>query len=151
MFEEMQFWVPGKPATSGSKTAGVTKNGRRFVRPANKRQKSWQNQVATCAAEVMGSIPPTVEPVTMTVRAYVPRPKSHYGSGRNAGRLKSSAPAFPTVKPDLTKMVRALEDAMTGIVWRDDAQVVDQNIKKRYATKGPGVSVAVFVMRSASS
>jgi Holliday junction resolvase RusA-like endonuclease len=67
-------------------------------------------------------------PLQLTVLFYVPRPKSHYGV---KGQLKS-APRYPTVRPDVTKLVRPLEDSLTGIVWRDDAQVVRQLAEKRY-------------------
>ncbi len=36
------------------------------------------------------------------------------------------------MKPDATKLVRALEDALTRIVWKDDAQVVTQVVHKRF-------------------
>ena len=36
------------------------------------------------------------------------------------------------MRPDATKLVRAVEDALTGLVWRDDAQVVIQTVRKRY-------------------
>jgi Holliday junction resolvase RusA-like endonuclease len=65
---------------------------------------------------------------------YRPRPASHFGSGRNAGVLKASAPPFPTVRPDTTKLLRAIEDALKGIWYRDDAQIVDQAVRKRWGT-----------------
>jgi len=71
-------------------------------------------------------------PLELHVIFYAPRPKGHYGSGRNSGVLKHHAPAYPIVKPDVTKLLRAVEDAITGICWRDDAQVVVQHAEKRY-------------------
>ena len=67
-------------------------------------------------------------PLNLEVDFYVPRPKGHFGKRG----LRLSAPAFPTVKPDATKLLRAVEDALTGIVWRDDAQVVEQHVSKLY-------------------
>lgn len=67
-------------------------------------------------------------PVELVVRFYVPRPKSHYG----AKGLRPVAPSYPTVAPDVTKLLRAVEDALKGIVWRDDSQVVIQHAWKRY-------------------
>jgi Holliday junction resolvase RusA-like endonuclease len=46
--------------------------------------------------------------------------------------LKASAPANHTIKPDVTKLVRSLEDSLKGIVWLDDSQVVKQSASKRY-------------------
>jgi Holliday junction resolvase RusA-like endonuclease len=58
----------------------------------------------------------------------LPRPKGHYGRRG----LRPSAPAYPNVMPDLDKLARAILDALTGIVWRDDAQVVRLDVEKIY-------------------
>jgi Holliday junction resolvase RusA-like endonuclease len=71
-------------------------------------------------------------PVGLAVVFHLRRPKGHFGTGRNADRVKASSPAWPCVKPDCTKLLRGVEDAMTGIVWRDDAQVVEQMVSKVY-------------------
>ena len=57
------------------------------------------------------------------------RPKGHT---RKDGTLRKSAPLWPAVRPDTTKLVRAVEDALTGIVWADDALIVDQQACKTY-------------------
>jgi Holliday junction resolvase RusA-like endonuclease len=44
--------------------------------------------------------------------------------------------------PDLDKLVRAILDSLTGVVWRDDAQVVDIVARKVYA-ETPGVDIAI--------
>lgn len=57
---------------------------------------------------------------------------------------RPSAPHYPAVKPDATKLVRAVEDALTGICWRDDAQIVNQDVRKRYADTGSArVEIAI--------
>lgn len=61
-----------------------------------------------------------------------PRPKAHYGTGRNAEVLKDSAPAAPGVKPDTGKLARAVEDALTGTLYTDDSLLVDTFHSKRY-------------------
>lgn len=47
--------------------------------------------------------------------------------------------------PDLDKLVRAVHDSMTGIVYQDDAQIVESHSRKRYAELGesPGIIVTV--------
>ncbi|MFD4830207.1 RusA family crossover junction endodeoxyribonuclease [Streptomyces uncialis] len=65
------------------------------------------------------------------------RPKGHFGTGRNAGRLRPSAPRYPHVVPDLSKLLRSTEDALTDAgVWRDDALVVQHTTAKAYAHSG---------------
>ena len=59
---------------------------------------------------------------------YRPRPKGHFG----AKGVRPSAPRYPTTKPDVLKLARAVEDALTGVLWRDDAQIVAESIYKDY-------------------
>ena len=62
------------------------------------------------------------------------RPKSHLTS---KGALTKNAPLFPTGRQigDTDKLLRSTCDAMTGIVWYDDSQVVDISAKKRFAER----------------
>jgi crossover junction endodeoxyribonuclease RusA len=62
----------------------------------------------------------------------MPRPASHFG----AHGLRPRAPRWPSKKPDLSKLVRAIEDALTGVVYDDDARIVMHDITKRYAEPG---------------
>jgi Holliday junction resolvase RusA-like endonuclease len=127
------FTVFGNAVPAGSKTTGHTNQGRTFVRDSSgHRGKDWRRNVAQEAGVAMHRRHLLDGPLELHVVFYVPRPKGHYGSGRNAGVVKSAAPAYPTVKPDVTKLLRAVEDACTGVVWRDDAQVVTQHAQKRY-------------------
>ena len=48
---------------------------------------------------------------------------------------------MPTVPPDLDKLIRAALDALTGIVYLDDAQVVDISATKSYGD--PGVQISL--------
>jgi len=72
----------------------------------------------------------------------MPRPKQHHVAGNRENPLRKNAPAWHTSKPDVTKMVRAVEDALKGIAWHDDSQVVQQVNRKRYAM-GAGCSVTI--------
>lgn len=71
-----------------------------------------------------------------------PRPAGHFGTGKNASVLKPSAPPYPAQRPDTTKLVRSAEDALKGILWRDDSQIVSQFATKRY---GPQAGMAITV------
>jgi len=71
--------------------------------------------------------------VSVTLRFYVPRPQGHYGSGRNAGLLRDSAPLRPFVRPDVDKQARQVLDAITGVLYADDGQVVELAASKHYA------------------
>ena len=146
----IQFFVSGIPATAGSKTPFIyrsKKDGKQRVAmcPANKKQKPWMAQVRAVAVENYKGAPIT-KPISMLLAFFLPRPKSHFGSGKNADKLKPSAPDYPTTRPDLTKLLRAVEDALKGVVWRDDNQVIFQKVVKDYCDATcptPGVYVII--------
>lgn len=151
-------FIPGKPIPGGSKTATVIrrkggeivmKNGRPLVttRDDAKGNAEWKAEVKWEARRLWRGDPiPKGVPVWLAVVFYMPRLSSHFGTGRNAGQLKANAPTWHTVKPDGTKLMRALEDALTGIVWTDDAQVVAPLPLKVYAMQ-QGANVEVYVER----
>lgn len=112
---------------------GGVPTGHVAVADANPRAKSWQAEVRAAAAGAFGhDSGPLAGPLELDVTFVLARPRSHYRTGRNAGLLRSSAPAWPSSRPDTTKLLRAVEDALTGIVWLDDAQVVEQVARKAY-------------------
>ena len=128
----VEITVYGRAAPAGSKTSGVRNDGRRFVRDSSKAAGPWKRAVAEAAGREMDSRELLAGPLRLALTFVVARPLGHYGTGRNNGRVRPSAPAYPTTRPDLTKLTRAVEDALTGVVWRDDAQVVLQTIAKVY-------------------
>jgi Holliday junction resolvase RusA-like endonuclease len=128
----VEFTVLGRPQPAGSKRAFPRKGGGVIVTDDNPRAKSWQQEIRTVALDAMGDATPFVDPVEVFFRFVLTRPLGHFGSGRNAGSVRASAPVYPIVKPDVTKLIRAVEDAMTGIVFRDDAQIVNQRAYKTY-------------------
>lgn len=137
---ELHIDVVGTPAPQGSKRAFVV-NGRPVMAESSKKVKPWRQDVKAAALEVIATLPgfQSIEgAVSVTAHFYLPRPQGHYGSGRNAGRLKDSAPAFPAVKPDLDKLLRSTMDALGEAgCWRDDSRVVDVVAAKFYADAGP--------------
>ena len=83
-------------------------------------------------------------PVYVQLDFYLSRPKSHYGTGRNAQKIKESAPSWPG-RPDVDKLARAVLDALTGLVIADDSTVVELRAGKSYGRR-PGVAVLVEEM-----
>lgn len=126
-----------KAASAGSKRAFKGKDGKLILAPASKFTKPWMDSVKWFAMKEVGPMCLLEGPLHLIITFFLSRPRNHYGTGRNTGKLKSSAPPYPMVTPDLTKLVRAVEDALTGIVWKDDKQVAEQHMRKRYAEK-PG-------------
>jgi Holliday junction resolvase RusA-like endonuclease len=140
----LTFFVPGKPQPAGSKRAFHNKHtGRSMVVDANANSKPWQAAVAAAGHEAMNGGSLFTGGLHVELCFETVRPKGHYGSGRNAEVLKVSAPVHPTGRPDVLKLGRGVEDALTGVVWRDDAQIVYEVLRKRYAEVA-GVYVSVL-------
>lgn len=117
----ISFTVPGTPIPQGSKTAGVTKAGKPYLRDANaKKLKPWRKAVSTMAStgERFGSVP-----VAVRVYFYFERPK----------RSKFTPHA---VRPDVDKLARSILDGLTDAgVIEDDARVVELIASKHYSDK----------------
>jgi Holliday junction resolvase RusA-like endonuclease len=132
----LTFTVLGIAAPQGSMRAIPSRDGRRaFLKHDNARTMPWRHEVTAIAdrARQDSADPwPTSGPVEMRVVFYLPRPGGHFGKKG----LRKSAPLYPATKPDLSKLVRAVEDALIGIVFNDDARVVRHHVEKLYADYG---------------
>jgi crossover junction endodeoxyribonuclease RusA len=129
----MRITVFGRPITQGSKTR--TRWG---MRDSNgDTLKPWRDNVRSAAIEALDTeIGYGPDPVTVMITFTFARPQNHYGTGKNAGKVRGSAPPFPSSHNagDLDKCVRACFDSLTDAgVWRDDSQVVFLMARKVYA------------------
>ncbi len=137
-FEFISFYVAGKPAPGGSKKAFKSATTKKIVViDAAKGNRAWRNAVQMAARQAMKKpfafahlCPLAGIPIEMRAEFYLPRPKAHFAA---SGKMKSSAPLYPIVRPDTTKLLRSTEDALTGVLWKDDAQIVFQTAIKEYA------------------
>ena len=152
MTDPIEFEVTGKAASQGSVAyhpvkdafgVPLIRNGRPVLIPHHdsKTLKPWRRRVAANARLAMRGCSPLTGPVELTVTISRCRPKSHFNS---RGELKPDAPEYPITRPDTLKQVRAVEDALTGIVWLDDSQVVDHRLVKIF---NPTPKVVISVHR----
>lgn len=140
-----QLWVPGHPEPAGSKRAlpirGVP-GERAIVVDANRKSTPWKKYVHDCviASPGWGQIE---GPLELHLDFVLRRPQGHYGTGKNSESVRASAPGWPAVKPDVLKLARGVEDALTGLLYRDDAQIVREQLSKSY---GPveGVQIELY-------
>lgn len=126
----MRFVVRGKPQPAGSKK-GFVVAGHVNIVDANAKAKPWKAEVKAAAMEHMFGPRLLEGPVIAHFEFEYRRPASHYNS---KGRLNALGrrTIHKITKPDALKLARAIEDALTGIVYRDDAQIVRELIEKRY-------------------
>lgn len=143
--EEIKFFVPGIPKPGGSKTSFMHPKTKKIVTiDACRKNKEWRYLVAAFANEVKPEKPfdSTLE---MIVEFTLPRPKYHYFTGKRKHILKPSAPKFSNKQPDSIKLTRAFEDALTGIIYKDDSLIARHTIDKIYGDN-PGVKVIIRVI-----
>lgn len=147
MAEVFRFEVVGSPAPKGSSRA-INRGGFAILVPSGSNVnranlRSWDQAVKLAAREAVGpvEVPPFVAvAVRLTVVYRVRRPSTHWGKKG----LKPSAPAFPIVKPDMDKYTRATCDSLKGIVYDDDARIVERRELKIYAAPGQeGATIVV--------
>lgn len=110
----------GDPAPQGSKKfVGIAKaTGRGILVESSKRVKPWRQDVEHAAREAMqfGKLPALDEPLYVRMVFTMPKPKS----------AKKRSRTYPMRKPDVSKLCRSTEDALTtGGVWADDSRVVE--------------------------
>ncbi|MGH3382664.1 MAG: RusA family crossover junction endodeoxyribonuclease, partial [Actinoallomurus sp.] len=117
----------GAPGPQGSKRYV----GKGVMVESSKKVKPWREAVKHAAIEArfdeltLEMPPPLDGPLLVEFAFTFARPKGHYRTGRNAHLLRDSAPAHPAVYPDLSKLIRSTEDALTDAgVWADDARIV---------------------------
>lgn len=134
MTRHLEFRVYGLPAPQGSKRHV----GNGVMVESSKKVKPWRQdvvQAALTATAMHEDYDPFVGPVGVRIIFYFPRPKYHFGTGRNAGILKAGAAVFQTANPDLDKCVRSTFDALTTAgVWRDDNLAARVTAEKRFDT-----------------
>ena len=129
----ISFTVPGKPQPKGSARAVMTRDrSKAILVPANLKAAGWQAHVTDIAAAHAPTTPIT-GPVRLTVVFVFARPKSHFRTGNHSHELRDDCPIYHVGKPDLDKLCRTLGDGITnGGVWRDDSQVSQLDVMKRY-------------------
>ena len=134
------FFVPGAPQGKG-RPRFVRATGRVYT-PA--KTESYEATLRLFAHQAMAGRAPfgKGEPLSCSVVATFAVP----ASWSNRKRLSAYAGTiYPTGKPDFDNVLKVLGDALNGVVWHDDAQIVGGSLAKRYGEK-PGLAVEVMTL-----
>lgn len=127
----VQFVAYGTPQPKGS-TRAFVRGGRAIVTSDNPKVKAWQNVVAKSAKL---AYPQTTFDGAVSVFARFSLPHPTTGKRR----------LHHTTRPDLDKLLRAVGDSLSGVLWKDDAQIVNLEGTKEYADPGDPPRVVVLV------
>lgn len=129
MDEVLNVHVFGLPVGQGRPRAFKLPSGQiRMYDPATSRD--WKR---TVLAQVLERKPPSPAegPLTMDLVFELRRPKS-----------APKRVQHPTTRPDLDNLLKAIKDALRGVVYRDDSQIVALTATKKYG-QAPGVAIRV--------
>jgi Holliday junction resolvase RusA-like endonuclease len=84
--------------------------------------------------------------IEIRVRFWIRRPMGHYGTGKNEGVLRPSAPWLPEKKADLDNYEKFMLDCLNHChIWKDDSCVVGIDSKKRFAENGTEPRTEIFI------
>lgn len=132
------FTVPGQPQGKGR--AKIVKIGG-FSRMATPQKTVAYEGLVAHAAQLAMAGRPMLEgavSVNLFIDCQVPASWS-----QKKQRQALAGEVFPTTKPDIDNVVKAIFDGCNGVLWRDDVQAVDCRIRKRYSAT-PCVRVEVW-------
>ena len=103
----------------GSTCSFLDRRGRLVTKQDTKNGKAWAAAVAWCARQAgIEKIPKGVGVIVSVEYAFAPPARQVRGC--------------PCVRPDVDKLARALLDALTGVAYEDDGQVVALTVRKVY-------------------
>jgi Holliday junction resolvase RusA-like endonuclease len=131
----VSFTVLGVAQPKGSAKAFAfrRKNGSlgAAVTSDNRSLKGWETMVRSAAQQQCGGAF-FDGAVRLAVVFFLPRPKS-----------KPASVKHHLTRPDLSKLLRGIEDALTGVLWMDDSSVVEIVARKAYAAARPEARIIV--------
>lgn len=143
MPRQVEFFVPGLPVAQPRQRSRVRKKkgGASFVQnytPADSPVNAFKAAVKLVAASAWDGAP-IDGPVLMDIDFVFPRPRTMVWKTKDMPRLRHSK------KPDRDNLEKSVMDALSGLLWIDDAQVCDGSIRKFIASadEKPGVKIRI--------
>ena len=132
------FTVPGVPKGKGRPR--FARSGNRIITYTPADTVAYEAAVKAVAVQAMKGRKPYDVPCEISIMAVLPIPKGWPESKKREARLDRIHPAK---KPDLDNVLKTVCDALNGIAWKDDAQVVRAHVTKCYDDE-PRVEVTVM-------
>jgi len=123
------LWIPGKPEAKPRPRACVLGKHAHIYQP----KPAWVKTVKG-VAEKQAPTTPLIPPVCVDIAFLMPRPKSHFGTGKNADRLRANAPVLHMAKPDRDNLDKLILDVLQDCgYFANDSEVVWGSVLKMWA------------------
>lgn len=129
MTRTVAFSIPGKPVPSRRRTA-VNWKAKKIWSRKTPETENFHALVRAKAQDAMAGHPPFTKPVKLEFTVYWPIPK-HTSRIRTSQAM--SGARRPATRPDLENFIKTVADALSGVVYLDDSQIVDLHVQKFYA------------------
>lgn len=123
----VKFSVAGVPVAKGRPRAASTPTGIRMHTP--KTTVAYERKVTATAIVAMNGLGPFRRPIKLNVEIVLPIPSSWSKKRQTLARI---GVICATKKPDADNVLKTIKDAMNGVVYIDDAQVVSIVLNKVY-------------------
>ena len=123
----------------GKQRARYAKRGKFVQAYTPEKTRTYETAIKESAVQAMGSSEPLETPVSLYLYIRMPIPKS-YSKKRTEACLNGSEQ--PTKKPDSSNILKSVEDALNGVIYKDDCQIINHHMTKVYSTLG-GVDICV--------
>lgn len=136
-FKPVSFFVPGEAIGKGRPRVTTIGGHARMFTP--KKTANYETLIAMAAHEAMQGRELIAGPVMMELAIRVPVAAS-WSKKKSAAALAGDV--MPTKKPDADNVLKAICDGINGVVFKDDVQVVNVSLSKRFSAT-PGVTVKV--------
>lgn len=130
MSQQVNFEIPGVPVPQPRQRHALLADGTvTNYTPKDHPVQAYKMTVRLAGKAAWGG-PPTPHAVELSVTFLFPRPQRLVWKTRPMTRLPL------TIKPDGDNLIKAVKDALTGVVWEDDAQVFSGAYVKLYCAGG---------------
>ena len=129
---KITFSIPGNPKHQQRHRHVTTGKFTRTYDPSAKDKKDFLLQAMQYKPKS-----PILGEVHIRVWFCMPRPKSHYRTGKFAGILKDSTkiPHWHTSRPDIDNICKFVMDSLNGVFWKDDSQICQVTAYKIYDSR----------------
>ena len=119
--------IPGQPQGK-ARARTVNRNGiTRTYTP--QKTSDYESLIALCYKAQGGGYHP-YEPIQLHIQAYYEIPKSW---SRKIMAAAINGERLPAVKPDCDNVIKIVADALNGIAYRDDKQIISVSMTKYYS------------------
>ena len=137
---KIKFIIPGEPQGKARPRVVRMKSGRSMSYTPDKTVAYEELVRQRFLAEAQGRRFADATPIDIIITAFLGIPKS---ASKRKQMLMTSGALFPMKEPDLDNVMKIVCDALNGIAYKDDAQIVNAKICKRWSSEMPSVWVTI--------